>query len=136
MKRREYLEKFSAVATAPLALSAAEQAAQDLTEESQLLDELTDGNREIYRRGVEGEILVIRDKPELVEDSKLTIRNTHTGEVVDYIHIYQDFPRTHIGECHSIVFTKFDGQKYSCFVPYYDEIKLAEKGWISVDNTI
>lgn len=133
MKRREYLENISAAATAPLALSAAEQAAADLSEDWKKFDTK---NRRAHRRGEEGEILVYVDKFEEVEKPKLTVRNMNTGEVVDYIHIFEEYPEPHIGHTQSVVFSKFDGNKYTCFVPYYSKIKYGVKGWIDVRDDI
>lgn len=138
MKRRDYLENVSAVATSPLVLPYVSEAAENLRKggENQSWDKLDTGHRIVHKRGVEDEILVYVDKFDEVDEPKLTVRNTYTGEVVDYIHIYEEYPEPYIGESLSVVYTILSDEKFTVSVPYYDEIKYGERGWISVDNNI
>lgn len=133
MKRREYLQNLSVAATAPLAFNAAKEAAQDLSED---WDKLDTGHRVAHKRGVEGEILFYVDKFDEVDEPKLTVRNSHTGKVVDSIHIHEEYPEPYVGDSQSVVYTVLSDEKFTVSVPYYDEIKYGERGWISVDNNI
>lgn len=138
MRRRKYLEGISGLATSPLVLPAVGEAAGNLSDDSenQPWSKLDAGHRTVHSRGVENEIFVYVDKVGKVDEPKVTVKNNHTGKVVNHIRIYEGCPSPHIGDYHSIVFTRLEGEKISVFVPYYQEITHGEQGWISVDNTI